>query len=158
MHSRSTSYLTPMRNRLLSTAVAAAVICFSMPTLADEETETYDSIIVENAFVEVKGTTAPLRLKFDISNLSSSVLTLEGVRTDRFEKANLYMRLPGKGVVEVDSLTILKEETLELGSSHIVVELRTPNRAFKPGEKIEFELLFSDRIVRAIADIHSSKT
>jgi len=125
---------------------------------ADEETETYDGIVVEQAFVQTDQATPYPLLSLNISNFSSNDLTLMGISTEWFETTNLLIRMPNKGLVEVDTLSILQEETLNLDTSHIVIELRKLTRAIKEADKIEFKLLFANRTIPVLADIHISNS
>lgn len=139
---------------------SSIVAIFSLNSFAsaDEVTETFDGIVVEQAFVQTnKAATYPF-LSFNISNFSSNDLTLMGISTEWFETTNISMRMPDKGLVEVNSLSVLQEETLKLDTSHIVIELKKLTRAIKKGDKIEFKLLFADRTIPVLADIHISNS
>lgn len=134
------------------------MILVTTQSYADEISESYDGILVEDAYVQTDFREPIAVLKLKISNFSSSDTTLLGVKTKNFSNARLLMNGSDQEVVEVDSLTILQEETLNLDTSHIWVELSGLRQAIKIGEKIEFDLLFSTGEVSASADIHSSKS
>jgi len=147
-------------NRFKNSILLLIITCFTTITtfaFADEKTETYDGIVVENAYIQTDHTKATSQLKLKVSNYSSDDLTLIDVKSVSFEHANLLLQMPGVGKVKVDSLTILQEETLELDTSHISIELQKITHAIKSGDKVEFELVFSEQTIQAFADVHSSK-
>jgi len=127
-------------------------------TYADELSESYDGIVVEGAYVQTDDKVPVSILKLKISNFSSNNLTLIGVEAEKFTNARLLMNDFKNGIIQIESLSILQEETLNLDTSHIWIELSGLKRAIQAGEKIEFDLLFAAGKVRANADIHSSKS
>ena len=148
-------------NRFKNSILLLIITCFTTITtfaFADEKTETYDGIVVENAYIQTDHTKATSQLKLKVSNYSSDDLKLLDVQSAAFERTSLMLQMPGAGKVKVDSLTILQEETLELDTSHISIELKRLRHAIKPGDKIEFELVFSDQTIQALADVHPSES
>lgn len=147
--------LTVSRNFLLLTAMIILSFQLASPVFSDEITETYDSIRIENAYIQTDPQSPVSFLRLRIANQSSGDLTLLKIKSERFERAEILMNVPGKGAVEVDGLTILQEETLALDTSHIRIELSNLKRAISLSEKIEFELQFENQTIRALADVHS---
>ncbi len=145
-------------NVIIILASIALIFFLNSTASADEATETYDGIIVEQAFVQTNQGIPNSQLRLKISNLTSSDLTLTAISTEWFEEVKIMVRMPGKGLVEANTLSILQEETLELDTSHLVIELSNLKRAIKNGDKIEFELFFANQTVPVFADIHSSKS
>ena len=158
MSSNNRTLRTNIKNIIMG-LFSVALIAFNINyAVADEETETYGGIIIENARVETDSKKPKAFLKMKISNLSQSGITLVGIRTENFNQAKILMEQPWKSSIRVDSLTILEEETLDLDTSHIRVELSGLNRAVKAGDIIQFELLFNNQVISAAADIHISKS
>jgi len=144
-----------LSNVIVILASIALIFFLNSTASADEVTETYDGIIVEQAFVQTNLGIPNSQLRLKISNLTSGDLTLTSISTEWFEEAKILVRMPGKGLIEVDTLSILQEETLELDTSHLVIELRNLKRAIKKGDKIEFELFFANQTVPVLADVHT---
>ena len=128
-------------------------VLFAAPAVtADETGEPISGLIIEDAVVSVapKGGTATLG--FRIENLSSGSVSLIGVRSMRAGK--VVMRV-GTGDVteELTALAIHQDETLDLRSSHIRIELRNLVRPIKTGEMVRSELVFNTGT--AIAEAHA---
>lgn len=154
MHTHPSILSATIRNKIYLLILFFSGCLAVLPAQADEQTETYSGIIVENAFIDVDRNKPVSQLRLKISNFSSADLTLLEIRSDTFERAVILLNTPSKGPVEVDTLSILQEETLALDSSHIRVELRNLNRAIRPNNRVEFELLFAGQTIRAMADVH----
>ncbi len=135
--------------------IAAIVMVYSIAgSNAHESTEIADNIIVENAAVEIAESGTRHQLHFDIVNLSADNIILYKVRTDAAKAVELKMNLPGQGYTVVSSIPILREEKLDLDTTHIKVELTGTARRLSRGTEIEFELVFQNFVKTAFADVH----
>ena len=121
---------------------------------ADETSERATNVVIEEATIAPSNMGSAAPLKFRISNLGRNRLTLKGAQAKVAERVRLSMNLSGNGFEEVTELYLLPDETLDLRSSHIKVELVGLKRDLKAGEQIEFILDFGDFKTSAVADVH----
>ncbi len=136
---------------LLSIAVLVAQTAFAA---ADETSEVSTGIVVEDAVLEPARKGENARLRFKVSNYTTRRVGLRAIRAPISHSASITMNLNAEGFEPVEQVYILREETLDLQSSHIRVELRDLREEARPGMKVEFELVFSDGATSAIADVH----
>jgi len=123
-------------------------------TAADESSETLNGVIVEDAVLEPGKKGDTVRLRFKISNYTNRRLSLTGVQSPVARAAVLTMKLNDEGFKPVDQVHVLQEETLNLQSSHIRIQLLDLRKDIGPGAKVEFELIFNDIVTPAVADVH----
>lgn len=136
----------------LAHAVFGLALLMAPIAMADATGEPISGLVIEDAVVSVapKGGTAVL--EFRIENLSSRHVTLLDIRSKLAGK--VVMRVgKGAGAEESTALAIRQDETLDLRSSHIRVELRDLVRSIASGETVRFELVFATGT--AIAEAHA---
>lgn len=140
----------------LFSALAGTLILVSasVPAIADESAEHIDGIFVEDAIISTakKGETAYLRLK--ITNDSGSPVTLHSIRSTVSNDTRFVVVDPIYGPYRTNDLSILRDETLNLASSHIRVELKNTNRSIAPDTIVPFELIFRRSSMLAQAHAH----
>jgi len=141
------SYLTVLLLLLFSLAAST----FSV---ADETTELQPGVIVKEAVVQPakKGETA--RLRFKVVNLLRQDILLRGISAEIADTTELRMNVTDEGYEAIEDIPIYSEETLNLVSSHIRVELIALKGDLKRDDEMKFELDFGDFKVPAIADVH----
>lgn len=122
--------------------------------IADETSETSFGIMVEDAVVEPAGKGETTKLRFKVSNYTTQRIWLSAVRTPISKSATMTMRLDAESFEPINVVHILREETLDLRSSHIRIELNSLRQEVRLGMKVDFELVFNDRVVPATADVH----
>lgn len=126
------------------------------PSAADEAFEPLSSVTVYDAVVDSAPTGATSRLQMKIENLSSEDVTLIGVRSPMAESGALVVvggPEPDAGTSLV--LLIRQEETLDLQSSHIRLELRGLKSPLTEGDSAPFELVFRHGFALGTAHVHS---
>ncbi len=148
------SLLNPLESLFFYLIVAIAMAYLITRSQAHESTVFADNIVVENAAVQIAETGERHQLHFDIINLSADNIILHKVRTNAAKAAELKMNLPGQGYTLVSSIPILREETLDLDTTHIKVELIGAAHELYPGTEIEFKLVFQNFVKTAFADVH----
>ena len=126
----------------------------STPSNSDETSEYLDGILVEKASLTPIPKTDRAQLHFIVTNYGRINVTLKKIISPAATKVEIFFLTPKRKKQLVRDLTILVEETLDLNSSHIVVELSGLNKTLIPGDKIEFSLIFNEFQTLAIADIH----
>ncbi len=144
-----------MNARFLTAMVAIIVIgALNLPTLADESFEPISGVDVLNATATPAAIGETSRLRFRLENFSSSDLTLIGVRSKTASSGAIAIADGSGGSADTETLMIKQEETIDLETSHIWLELRGAKSRLSAGDTIPFELLFRNGIVPGIADVH----
>lgn len=130
-----------------------ALACVTTLAYADETTEHIDGLIVEDAVISPaeKGETAYLRIK--LTNYGGRQVTLHSIRSPASGNAGLVTVDPIYGEQQAGDLVVLRDETLNLASSHIRVELMNTNRSMKADSVVPFELVF--RRFSMLAEAHA---
>ena len=128
------------------------------PSTADESFEPLSGVTVYDAVVDSAPTGATSRLQMKIENLSSEDITLIGVRSSIAASGALVV----VGGPEPDAetslvLLIRQEETLDLQSSHIRLELRGLKSPLTKGDSAPFELVFRRGVALGMAHVHSRR-
>ena len=83
-----------------------------------------------------------LEVKLTIENWSSETITLTGVQSQDSIDGEFYFRGALNTLTKTDSFTILRNETLNLSSSHIGIRLLGLKRDLKVGDHIPLSLAF----------------
>lgn len=134
-----------------------SVIVFTImnkPSYADEVSEYLDGILVEEATLNPILNSDKAQLHFTISNYGRINVTLKEITSPAATEVSMFFLTPMGKKQTVSNLSILVEETLDLNSSHIIVELSGLKKPLIKGAKVEFELIFNEFKTSAIADIH----
>jgi len=141
--------------RLFSILFGALVLgSVSVAGNADESTEHIDGLVVENATISTAGRGGTVYLRFKITNDSRTPVTLHSIRSPMSSDIQIVIIDPSYGPRRISDLSILREETLNLASSHIRVELRNTNRSIEPDTLVPFELIFRRSSMHAEAHAH----
>ena len=143
-----------MLNLIKHTLISVFLILSVSFAFAHEESESTNGIIIHEAVAAPakRGEHSKLRLK--ITNYSMRNLSLKNIRADVSNTAKVEMRLNGKLEEPRHGIAILREETLDLASSHINVELVGLTKSLIVGDKIGLVLDFGEFETQAIADVH----
>lgn len=138
--------------RILAYSLIAVTLIFPIGiSRAQETTEHTNGIIVKHAVVDSAKTGNRSYLHFSIVNFSADNISLNGVRTNAATAVELEMNMPGRGYRLVSNVPILRDETLNLLTSHIRVGLTELTRDIEPGSEVEFEIVFQDFVMTAVA-------
>lgn len=133
------------------------VLFFAISThtaaMADETSEQKTGILVEEAHITVSEDPSIAGLEFSITNMGSSDVTLISLSSMLTDRIEIFIYEGGNRTV-ISDLAILQEETLDLASSHIKVELVGVKQKLQPGSTFEFNLHFRDFQTTAIAHVH----
>lgn len=141
--------------KIFTTLLVATTVSISItPSLAQETTEHIEGVIVEDAIMHPASLGERSYLCFRIVNLSPNTIILNRVRTSAANAVEILMDVPGPGHRSVSNVPILREETLNLMTSHIRVELNQLTQELLPGTEIEFEIEFQNFVISAVADVY----
>ena len=122
---------------------------------SDETSEHHDGVLVENAMMVISADGNAAELRLSVSNIGTDDVTLVNLATEIAEKIEIYYLSPSGQKTVVTDFTILQEETLELPSSHLHIDIVGLKRPLEPGAKEEFKLIFRDFEATAVADVHN---
>ncbi len=109
-------------------------------------------VSVEAAYVSATKIGGTAQLQFRITNNGNTSVNLTSVRSHLAQRSRITILDPYSGRQEISDLSVQRDETLDLASSHIRVELINLNADIESGSTIEFELVF--RRFSATADAH----
>lgn len=126
----------------------------STPSYSDEISEDLDGILIEEASLTLIPKTNRAQLHFTATNYGRTNVTLKNITSPAATEVSMFFLTPKRKKQLVTDLTILVEETLDLNSSHIIVELSGLKKQLVSGDKIEFDLIFNEFRTSAIADVH----
>lgn len=146
-----------LKTRKLLNLFVMALLIFGISieqSIADRTTERTDDVLIEQASATRAKVGETAFLRFQVSNYTSDTIRLIGVRSPVTRQANLIIVMPDVGAQVVNSLSILEEETLNVASSHIRVELKNVTSRIEAGSDVEFELIFENFITTATAHVH----
>ena len=133
-------------------------ICFilvSVPAaIADDVRNDNNFVSVEAAHVSASKAGGTAQLQFKITNNGNQPVNLKSVRSSLAQTSQVTIFDPYQGRQVIDDLSVLRDETLDLDTSHIRVELINLSKDIEPGSTIEFELVFRRFSTTAEAHVH----
>ena len=142
-----------MTNRF--TVVSAIAIGLApIASRADVTSEPLSGVTIEDATATPAGLGETSRVRFRLSNSGVDDIVLIGISSDLSNTGALMMNDPLIGDREINLLTVLREEELDLTTSHIRGELRTLSKPLVVGDFVAFDLIFRSGTVSAEADVH----
>lgn len=142
-----------MRNRLFAVSAFALGLA-PFASLADVTSEPLSGVTIEDAFATIAGQDETSQVRFRISNSGVDDIALIGISSDVSESGAFVIDDPLSGDRDIEMLTVLREEELDLTTSHIRGELRGATKPFVEGEFVAFNLVFRSGTVSAEAHIH----
>lgn len=133
-------------------------ICFilvGMPAaIADDVRNDNNFVSVEAAHVSAAKAGGTAQLQFKITNHSNEPVNLRSVRSKLAQLSRVTIFDPYQGRQVIDDLSVRRDETLNLDSSHIRVDLINLAKDMEPGSTMEFELVFRRFSTTAEAHVH----
>lgn len=133
---------------------AAAMLAATPPLAADESFEPIDGVEVIDATATPTTKGGSSRLEFRLENLSSADVTLIGVTSPLAASGAMMIKTVDGAAGQADQYVIPMEETLDFGTSHIWLELRSLKSALAAGATAPFELRFRRGNARGSAHVH----
>lgn len=133
-------------------------ICFVVVNLpaafADDVKNDNSFVSIEAAHVLATEAGGTSQLQFKITNNGRESVNLTSVRSSLAQDARITIFDPYQGRQVIEDLSVQRDETLDLASSHIRVELINLTKDIEPGSTIEFELVFRKFSATALAHVH----
>lgn len=137
------------------TAVMLQLGCLGIPAAyADETFELLNgaNVIDAKATPTPKGGTSQITLRLE--NFGNTDVYLIGIRSKKAESGTLMIRPAGGPAQAADQYLVKSEETLDLTTSHIWMELRGMHAPLAAGEAVDFDLVFRNGISPGVAHVH----
>lgn len=147
---------TARKSRSILSGIATAAVAMSIGLAhADISAEPISGLQVDDAVVTLAKQGETALIGFRIENFSSRSFTLVGVRSAIAGSAVIVIDQGGGATGIATAVLIAQNETLDLRSSHLWIELRDVTEAIEPGDLVPFELIFATGTARAEAHAHS---
>lgn len=128
-------------------------MAFSL-SMADETTEMKPDVTVIDAVASPAKKGEKTRIRFKVENLLNREIVLQSVHAEIANATNMRMKVSNDEFETIVGIPILPEETLNLISSHIRIEMVDLLKDLESGTKFEFVLDFGDFKIAAFADAH----
>jgi copper(I)-binding protein len=122
---------------------------------ADESSEPFSGVYVEDAVATPAAAGEVSFVGFRIDNFSGRNLQLMGVNSDAAETTLVLVRRGGTGGRIANTVLVMQDETLDLRTSHMWVELRGLKSEVREGDLVPLELIFARGRVPAQAHAHA---
>lgn len=154
----SLSESTLSKRQLLSSGFLvglAFLILAPITALTDESSEPISGLYIEDAIATPARAGETALVGFRIDNFSGRSVRFLGVRSERSESAAIMLRSRRSGAQEAETLFLRHDETLDLLTSHMWIELRNVTDEIKTGDTVAFELIFGTGTVQAQAHAHA---
>lgn len=136
-------------------ALAIALAATPSRPQADETSEVLNGVTIEDARAAPAESGGATRLRFRIENASGRTVALDAIRSPDAEEGVLVVVGDNDAQPAAAGLLLLDQETLDLGTSHLVAELRGLGRPLRDGDFIEFEAVFRAGTAPARAHVHA---
>ena len=144
--------------RTLVIGVAAFLMISALgqgTTRADESSEPITGLYIEDAVATPADAGETAIIGFRIDNFSGRNASLMGVSSQTADSASIMMRGGGVGTHVTTAVSVMQDETLDLRTSHMWVELRGLKSEIREGDLVPFELVFARGRVIAQAHAHA---
>lgn len=121
---------------------------------ADDTYEVVDGVAIAGIHAEPAESGGATRLRFAIENFSGRDFVLRDARSCMADDAAIYwvdqglLQRPAKAVIVADG------ETVDFGTSHLVIEFGSLKRALEAGDEFDFELGLGSGDVALTAHVH----
>ena len=114
------------------------------PAFADNTDAYFQRAEIHDAIVTISDQDTSGDLRFRIVNSSPGKLTILGVSNADNVQSKIMGRIDANNYTELGSITLLREENLDLTTTHIFVRLSNFREPLEIGEIIELKLVFSN--------------
>ena len=142
------------RLRCLAICLSLLATAVSHTAVADAVPESIYGLTIEDVRVEAApiGENTVIRLR--IINDGAEPLMFIGVESENITASRILARTQHHAPATLESVTIPVEETLDLSSNHLFVELSGLRHAFKVSETVTLKLSFLRGTVPVQAHVH----
>lgn len=119
-------------------------LALQAPAFADNTDAYFQPAEIHDAVVTISNQDTSGDLRFRIVNSSSGKLTILGVSNVDNVQSKIMGRIDANNYTELGSITLLREENLDLTTTHIFIRLSNFREPLKVGEIIELKLVLSN--------------
>lgn len=113
------------------------------PAIADNTDAYFQPVEIHDAVVTISDRVTSGDLRFRIVNSSPGKLTIVGVTNTDKVQSKIMGRIDNNNYAELGSITLLREENLDLTTTHIFVRLSNFKVPLKAGEIVDLRLVLS---------------
>lgn len=121
---------------------------------ADEAFELLNGANVTSATATPAPKGGTSRIALRLENYSSADIYLLGIRSKMADSGVLMIQSAGMPAQTAKQYLVRAEETLDLATSHIWLELRGLRMPLTVGKEIRFDLIFRNGITPGLAHVH----
>ncbi len=114
------------------------------PAFADNTDAYFQPAEIHDAVLTISDQDTSGDLRFRIVNSSSEKLTIIGVSNSDNVQSKIMGRIGNKNYVELGSITLLREESIDLTTTHIFVRLSDFKELLTVGEIVDLKLVLSN--------------
>lgn len=107
---------------------------------ADSTPGTYNEVTITDVIVSIAPSGGKRKLRFRLTNETAENLTLIGITSQHISDAAILAQTSHSVPVKLSSFPILTEETLDLYSSHLKIELSGLEESFVSGTIVPLTL------------------
>ncbi|MBT5108660.1 MAG: copper chaperone PCu(A)C [Rhodospirillaceae bacterium] len=125
---------------------------------ADTAPDAYDGVTITSVAVQSASSGQNSELRFHIVNDSAAPMTIIGVESELLTGARILAQTGHGEPVDLGSISVPGEETLDLNSSHLKIELTGLKRDFKTDEIIPLSLVLVRGTIPIKAHVHDLPT
>lgn len=119
-------------------------LMYQAPAFADNTDAYFQPAEIHDAVLTISNQGTSGDLRFRIVNSSPTKLTILGVTDADNAQSRIMGRIDDKNYAELGSITLLREEDLDLTTTHIFVRLSNFNEPLEVGEIIDLRLVLSN--------------
>ena len=133
------------------------LIVFSLQSIAvnaDDVEETLKGIVVDSATVSASPQGGTAELKFRVANEGRNTLTLMSIASQLSDDITFVMNDPYEGPKRLRSVSVPRDESLDMTSSHFKAVVRNVKRSLEPGDNAKFEFRFSTTSITVNAHVN----
>lgn len=140
--------------QLVAAVLAALASLAAQEVRADGAADSLGGVSVEEVTAAPAEAGGRTRIGFVLDNASRRTVRLTGVESEAAASGALLVAPEGEPPRPAEGFTVLQEETLDLDSSHLRVELRGLRRRLAPGDRIGLVLIFREGRIETVAHVH----
>lgn len=149
-----------MRISLKSAILAACVVVAAATSAASDgverNIEPMQGVSISQICVETASKGEQANVSLVIENWSGQTVTLQGISSRKSDRGELYFRGAFNTAFPSEGLTILRNETLNLASSHIGARLSGLSQDIQTGDHVPLRLEFRGGVIEVGAHAKES--
>ncbi|GLQ07448.1 copper chaperone PCu(A)C [Sneathiella chinensis] len=128
-------------NRPVAYLAALFAAWLSLSTAMADDIVVFQSAAIEDAYLTPAGTGGTSTLRMRITNEGFDNMTVLGVGGKSFQRSRIIAKLGDLEYAELDSISIPREESLDMTSMHLFVQLNNMDKPVKTGDVVNLTLV-----------------